>query len=279
MFLLPLVAVELFPATMLITVLITYALLARRSEAIAWWASGQSVYRLMIPGLLFAVAAAAGTWLVQEHLMPSANVRQEALRARIRGGQPRAITGTGRHWLASSASRRLYSYEFDEQSEVLQEPAIYELDEEGVHLARVTTGKLGVWTAADQMVIKAAETVSLEGMRVERQAKEEVPVKAVDPPQVFRPTVDKPSQLSVAALKGYTKAAKQRGVNVSALAVALQRKYVNPFSVLVMAFIGMPLALAFGRRGAIVRCVGRWREHRLLVNREAFALGPRAAAA
>ena len=28
----------------------TYALLARRHEAIAWWASGQSVYRLMLPG-------------------------------------------------------------------------------------------------------------------------------------------------------------------------------------------------------------------------------------
>lgn len=93
LFLLPLVAVELFPATMLITVLITYALLARRNEAIAWWASGQSVYRLMMPGLLFAIAAGAGTWLVQEHLMPAANVKQEALRARIRG-QPRAITGT-----------------------------------------------------------------------------------------------------------------------------------------------------------------------------------------
>jgi lipopolysaccharide export system permease protein len=48
------------------------------------------------------------------------------------------------------------------------------------------------------------------------------------------------------------KAAKMRGMNVSALALALQRKYVNPFSVLVMAFIGMPLALAFGRRGALV---------------------------
>src|SRR4029079_3708377 len=53
-------------------------------------------------------------------------------------------------------------------------------------------------------------------------------------------------------LSSYLKAAKQRGVDVSALALALQRKYVNPFSVLVMAFIGMPLALAFGRRGAIV---------------------------
>jgi LPS export ABC transporter permease LptF/LPS export ABC transporter permease LptG len=252
LFLLPLVAVELFPATMLITVLITYALLARRNEAIAWWASGQSVYRLMMPGLLFAVAAGAGTWLVQEHLMPSANVKQEALRARIKGGQPRAITGTGRQWLASVENKRLYSYEFDEQAGVLIEPSIYELDDEAVHLSRVTTGKLGVWKGNDQLLITDAETVSLRGMVVERQAEKEALLAGVDPPQVFKPTVDKPSQLSVAALGDYLKAAKQRGVDVSALVLALQRKYVNPFSVLVMAFIGMPLALAFGRRGAIV---------------------------
>jgi LPS export ABC transporter permease LptF/LPS export ABC transporter permease LptG len=252
LFLLPLVAVELFPAAMLITVLVTYALLARRNEAIAWWASGQSVYRLMMPGLLFAVAAGAGTWLVQEHLMPSANVKQEALRARIKGGQPRATTGAGRQWLASVENKRLYSYEFDEQAGVLIEPAIYELDDEAVHLSRVTTGKLGVWKGNDQLLITDAETVNLRGMVVERQAEKEALLAGVDPPQVFKPTVDKPSQLSVSALSDYLKAAKQRGVNVSALVLALQRKYVNPFSVLVMAFIGMPLALAFGRRGAIV---------------------------
>jgi LPS export ABC transporter permease LptF/LPS export ABC transporter permease LptG len=252
LFLLPLVAVELFPATMLITVLITYAVLARTNETIAWWASGQSVYRLMMPGLLFAIAAGAGTWLVQEHLMPPANVRQEALRARIRGGQARAITGTGRQWLASVENRRLYSYEFDEQAGVLSEPAIYELDDEAVHLRSVTTGKVGMWTANNQLLIKDAETASLRGMVVERQPAAETAIAGVDSPQVFRPTIDKPSQLSVRALRSYLKAAKQRGVDVSALALALQRKYVNPFSVLVMAFIGMPLALAFGRRGAIV---------------------------
>ena len=251
-FLLPLVAVELFPGTMLITVLITYALLARRSEAVAWWASGQSVYRLMMPGLLFAVAAGAGTWLVQEHVMPSANVKQEALRTRIRGGQPRAITGTGRQWLASVENHRLYSYEFDEQAGVLNEPTIYDLDDDAVHLRRVTTGKLAVWTTTNQMMIQDAETINLRGMTVDRQTEKETQLSGVDSPQVFRPTVDKPSQLSVAALKVYLKAARQRGVDVAALAIALQRKYVNPFSVVVMAFIGMPLALAFGRRGAIV---------------------------
>jgi LPS export ABC transporter permease LptG len=255
LYLLPLVAVELFPATMLITVLITYALLARRSEAVAWWASGQSVYRLMIPGLLFAIATAAGAWLVQEHLMPSANVKQEALRARIRGGQPRAITGSGRQWLASVESKRLYTYEFDDQREVLHQPIIFELDDEGVHLTRVTIGQTGVWTNNNQLLVKDAETVSLRGMVVERQAVADAELVQVEPPDVFRPTVDKPSQLSVTALAGYLRAAKQRGSDVSALALALQRKYVNPFSVLVMAFIGMPLALAFGRRGAMVALV------------------------
>jgi LPS export ABC transporter permease LptF/LPS export ABC transporter permease LptG len=252
LYLMPLVAVELFPATMLITVLITYALLARRSEAIAWWASGQSVYRLMMPGLLFAIAAGASTWLVQEHLMPAANVKQEALRSRIRGGQPRAITGTGRQWLASVENRRLYSYEFDEQAGVLIEPTVYELDDDAVHLSRVTSGKQGIWTPSNQMLIKDSETVSLRGMIVERQVGAETLLTGVDGPQVFRPTVDKPSQLSVVALHSYLKAAKKRGVDVAALALALQRKYVSPLSVVVMAFIGMPLALAFGKRGAIV---------------------------
>ncbi|MDQ2920715.1 MAG: LptF/LptG family permease, partial [Acidobacteriota bacterium] len=250
--LLPVVAVELFPATMLITVLITYALLARRSETIAWWASGQSVYRLMIPGLLFAIAAGAGTWLVQEHLMPSANIKQEALRARIRGGQPRAITGTGRQWLASIESKRLYSYEFDDQRGALNEPTIYELDNEGVHLVRVTHGKTATWVAPNEMLVKEAETINLRGMVVERQVAAESKLAAVDPPQVFKPSNDRPSQLDVSALSAYLRAAKMRGVDVSALALALQRKYVNPFSVLLMAFIGMPLALAFGRRGALV---------------------------
>ena len=250
--LLPVVTVELFPATMLITVLITYAILARRSEAIAWWASGQSVYRLMIPGLLFAIAAGAGTWLVQEHLMPSANIKQEALRARIRGGQPRAITGTGRQWLASTDSKRLYSYEFDDQRGALNEPTIYELDDEEVHLIRVTSGKTGTWAGGNELIVKEAETINLRGMVVERQIAAETKLAGMDPPQVFKPSNDKPSQLSVSALSTYLRAAKKRGVDVSSLALALQRKYVNPFSVVVMAFIGMPLALAFGRRGALV---------------------------
>jgi LPS export ABC transporter permease LptG len=251
LFLLPLITVELFPATMLISVLVTYALLARRQEAIAWWASGQSVYRLMLPGLIFAIAMAFGSWLVQEHVMPGTNLKQDALRARIRGGEARATTRTGRQWLASTETRRFYSYEFDEDGKLL-EPTIYELDAEAVHLAKVVSGKSGAWSDSSQLTITDAETLALNGMEVERRADAETTFTGVESPAVFRPTIDKPSQLSANDLKTYLNAAKQRGMDVSALAVALQRKYAGPFGIIIMAFIGMPLAVSFGRKGTVI---------------------------
>ena len=252
LFLTPLVAVELFPATMLISVLITYALLARRNEAIAWWASGQSVYRLMIPGLFFALAMASCSWLIQEYLMPGSNLKQDALRARIKGGEARAITGTGRQWLASTDTRRFYSYEFDESQGTLTEPTIYELDADAVHLTKVVSGKVGTWLSASQLKLTDTETLALNKMEVVRRKEGETTVNAVEAPQVFKPTIDRPSQMSSSGLKGHLRALKQRGADTSALAVALERKYSAPFGVVIMAFIGMPLAMSFGRKGTII---------------------------
>ena len=251
LFLLPLITVELFPATMLISVLVTYALLARRHEAIAWWASGQSVYRLMLPGFFFALAIALGSWLVQEYIMPGTNLKQDALRARIRGGEARATTRTGRQWLASTDTRRFYSYEFDENGQLI-EPTIYELDADAVHLARVVNGKSGVWLDPTHLKLTDVETLTLSNLEVQRKIERETIVAGVESPAVFKPTIDKPSQLSSRDLRSYLDAGKQRGMDVSALAVALQRKYAGPFGILIMALIGMPLAVSFGRKGTVI---------------------------
>src|SRR5260370_36822613 len=54
-YLFPLVSVELFPGSVLVAVLMTYGLTARRREAVAWSASGQSVEWLRVPGVAFAL--------------------------------------------------------------------------------------------------------------------------------------------------------------------------------------------------------------------------------
>jgi LPS export ABC transporter permease LptF/LPS export ABC transporter permease LptG len=251
-YLLPLVSIELFPGSVLVAALMTYALIARRREAVAWWASGQSVYRLMLPGLGFAVLIATGSWFIQERVMPQANVRQDSLRARIRGNIAQLAAGSEQRWLVSADGARIYSYEFDEQREVLLKPAIYEFDDQQLELKRVTKGEEGKWLSTNQFEISKALWIDVNDARVTRQSAEQLKISGVDPPAVFRPTVDRPSQLNADRLRVYIKNLKDRGADTAALAVALQRKYAAPFGVIVMALIGMPLAISFGRKSTVV---------------------------
>ena len=112
LFLLPLITVELFPATMLISVLVTYALLAKRQEAIAWWASGQSVYRLDAAGIFLRacgcvrIVAGPGTRHAGHKLKAGCTASENS---RWRGARDHSHR---RQWLASTETRRFYSYEF-----------------------------------------------------------------------------------------------------------------------------------------------------------------------
>ena len=253
-YLLPLVSVELLPGSVLVAALMTYALIARRREAVAWWASGQSVYRLMLPGLVFAALMAGASWFIQERVMPPANVRQDSLRARIQGRSAQVAAGSERRWLVSSDGSRIYSYGFDDRRQALIKPWIYEFDGRGIELTRVTLGEEGKWLNANEFEITRAQWFNLpnDNSPVITQSAAQLKISGVDPPSAFRPTVDRPSQLSADRLRVYIKSLKDRGADTAALAVALQRKYAGPFGVVVMALIGMPLAISFGRKSTVV---------------------------
>lgn len=252
-FLLPLASVQLLPASVLIAMLATYSLIARRSEAIAWWASGQSVYRLMLPGLVFATGLAAGMWFVQERLMPQANVKQDILRTQIRGGGgvTRATVNVDKQWLASAETGRLYVYEFLDTEKLLN-PAVYEFDSEAVHLRRTLAGKEGIWANGDEIEIKDGEVLEFKESGIYRQGFASTTIKRAEPPSVFRPIVHKPLHLSAPSLSSHIKSIRKRGGETAQLDVALQRKYAEPFSALIMALTGIPLALSFGRRSAVM---------------------------
>jgi LPS export ABC transporter permease LptF/LPS export ABC transporter permease LptG len=251
-YLLPLVSVEIFPGSVLVAVLMTYALTARRREAVAWWASGQSVYRLMLPGLAFALLIGFVSWSIQERVMPEANVRQDNLRAKIKGISAQLASESERRWLVSADGARIFSYEFDDRRQMLLKPSIYDFDSRGVELTRVISGEAAKWLTASDMEISGAHWINLDAAQVSQQSAESMRISGVDPPAVFRPTVDRPSQLSAERLSSYIRTLKQRGAETAPLAVALQRKYAAPFSVIVMALVGMPLAISFGRKTTVL---------------------------
>jgi hypothetical protein len=207
-YLLPLVSVELFPGSVLVASLMTYALIAKRREAVAWWSSGQSVYRLMVPGFAFAILVAGGSWFIQERIMPQSNVRQDALRARIRGNIAQMSAGVDRRWLVSADGSRIYSYDFDDRRQVLIKPAIYEFDGEQIELKRVINGEEGKWLPGNQFEISKAQWITWGQVTVAREAADTLQISNVDPPVAFKPTVDRPSQFNASGLRTYVQGFK-----------------------------------------------------------------------
>ncbi|HVF50540.1 MAG TPA: LptF/LptG family permease, partial [Pyrinomonadaceae bacterium] len=252
LFLLPLATVALAPMSVLVSVLVVYALMARRSEAIAWWACGQSIYRLTLPCIVFAACIGLGLWTVQEKLLPEANHMQNELRTRIRGRMSQTTTSKGRQWLATLDGRTLYSYEFAEKTNGLRAPVVYGFDADGVHLERVSTGEEGNWNESGTLVLKNGSILELgQGGASGLRKAESVEVGRTEPPEAFKPVLNTPAEMDIKRLSNYINSLKRRGESVSTLLVALERKRADPFSPVVMALIGVPLALAFGRRSAI----------------------------
>lgn len=255
-FLLPLAGVSLAPVSLLVAILVTYALMARRNEAVAWWAAGQSLYRLALPGLLCAASVSTGMYFLQERLMPQANRRQDVLRAQIRGGVAKTVTASGRQWLASSDTKRVYSYEYNDREDSLLSPLIFDFDQEGVHLESVLTAAKGILVepgkiklqGAVKLLAPAADSSQTGGALPSMEV-----ILANEPTDAFKPALNKPSQLNARQLSNYITLLKQRGDQASyaTAAVAYERKRSDPIMPFVMLCMGIPLALIYGRRNAI----------------------------
>lgn len=253
-YLAPLATMSLAPISLLVAVLITYALLARRNEIVVWWASGQSLYRLSLPALLFSLFLSLALWGLQENILPQANRQQEAYRAQIRGGLNRAMTATGFQWLSVPQGRRFYFYKFDEGVPGLIHPVVYEFDAEGVHLQRLITSERGDWDGDRRLKFEDAEVIDMRRAASGGEPGGISPVKGLilseeTPTESFKPMLNKPSELSSKALSTYIKTLKNtKPDEVAALSVALYRRSSDISTPLILSIIGIPFGVLFGRR-------------------------------
>lgn len=249
-YLLPFALVAITPVGTLLSVLVTFALMVRRSESVAWWASGQSVFRLIQPCVFFAVFVGLGVWFVQEKVMPDANRRQNALRGMIRTGAVQADIQSGKVWVSSADTRRIYSYDPVSVGGQLNNLSVFEFDAEALHLERVLVSP-GMNLAAGAFVEGQGELIELGGGGADYERQAAIRLSTGDF-YMLNSELNKPTELNSKALSAYISELKARGVNVAPLSVVLERKKAEPFSPLIMILVGAPLAFAFGRRGTMV---------------------------
>jgi lipopolysaccharide export LptBFGC system permease protein LptF len=261
----PSVGLALAPVSFLVAVLATYAIMARRREAVAWWACGQSSYRLAFPAIYVAALISLGIWSAQESIVPETSLRQDNLREQIRGRPAQTtIPQSRQQWLAAppedggGGRRRIYSYEFERGSEnEMDNLEVFDFDQEGIHLRRIISGEALIDNETGQLEITHGRDYDLiaprTSMRPTRVASITEFSISGQSAGVFKPLLIKPSHLNSAALSSYIKLLKRRGEDQRALlfAVAIENRRAAILGPPLMALIGLPLALAFGRRNTV----------------------------
>jgi LPS export ABC transporter permease LptG len=256
LYLVPFACIAVTPVGALLSSLVTFALMLRRNESVAWWSSGQSVYRFLLPCLFFATLVGACVWLVQDKVMPEANRRQNALRGMIRSGGAQAEAQKGRRWVASADSRRIYNYSPSGPDGELADLVVFNFDREALHLERIYLAPTALPADGMALEMREAELIDFGGRGVTYSHESRASVEA-GAFEAFNSGLNRPMEFSFESLSAYIKALKERGVNVQPLAVALQRRLVEPFLPLVMILVGSPLAFVFGRRGTLLAlCFG-----------------------
>lgn len=251
LFLLPFAFHAVTPVGALLSSLITFALMLRRNEAVAWWSSGQSVFRFILPCLFFSVLLGAGVWLVQDEVMPEANRRQNALRGVIRSGGAQTEAQRGRRWVSSADSRHVYAYNSNGPSGQFGDLFVFNFDREALHVESLYLAPAGSLTTGSKLELSQAERIDFTGGRVAYSHESKVLLDSEDF-QAFNSGLNRPMEFDFEGLSAYIKALKERGVNVQPLAVVLERRLVEPLLPLVMILVGAPLAFVFGRRGTIL---------------------------
>jgi LPS export ABC transporter permease LptG len=253
LYLLPYTFIAIMPVVTLLSVLITFALMVKRNEVVAWWSSGQSVFRLILPCIFFAAILGAAVWVVQEKVVPGADRRQNALRNLIKTGAIQSDAQPGRTWVTSPDSKHIYAYDTVSIDGRMSDLALYDFDEDRTNLTGVTMAPQAYASAGSGLQAEHVVLVDLKGdgakvARADRAQVSEGESYALKDELKLK----KPSEYDFATLSNYIKALKAGGAGVQPLVVALERRRVEPFFPLVMCLTAAPLALMFGRRGTLV---------------------------
>jgi LPS export ABC transporter permease LptG len=249
--LMPQVIIDVLPFGMLIAVLILLTALERQQELTALKGAGISLYRLMVPALLVAVAGGVVMWLLAEHAVPGANRTKEQLLDVIEGKATgaRSYRVTDRQWLLSRDDTTFYNFlRYDGQQQTLYRLTIYRTDEnmrlrlhQFAHRARWDGS---AWVADGGWFRQFFPDGTDEFRRITRPLRLQVP----EGPDYFGQEYSSPSEMSFRELREYIGELVESGYHPSRLVVRLHQKLSYPLSAVVMVWLAMPFALNRGGR-------------------------------
>jgi LPS export ABC transporter permease LptG len=242
------------PVAVLVSVLITFSIMANQNEVTAFKASGVSLYRLSVPILLAGLLLSSALFAFDHYVVPDANLIQDGIRAEIKGKAPQTYLRPDRKWIFGHDARIYYYKYFDPAEKVMVGVHVYELDPKTFRLVRHISAERAQWQpSVSAWVFQNGWVRDMQDIRVKQY--EEYPVRTFaeldEQPDYFLIEEKQYKQMNFQQLDSYIQDLKQSGFDTIRLQVQFHRKFSVPLFAFILAVIAVPFSFMGGRRGAM----------------------------
>ncbi len=238
------------PMFILLAVLFTVAMLARRNEILAMKASGLSLYRLTAPFLVVVTIIAGAHFYFNEYIFPPANKRRVEISEFVIKARSRKVRQVARNIYRQIRPGYFYTIgRLDIPQRKGKDFKLYQTEKH--QLVRLVTAKEVVyrdfmWVAHDGLVRRFENGVQVSFVRFPVMQLPDIK----DKPKDFEKRIGQVQEMSLNELREYVDLMKRTGGPYLRELVTMKIKYAYPLASIIVVLICVPFA-ASPRRGAI----------------------------
>ena len=238
------------PMFVLLAILFSMSLLARRNEILAMKASGLSLYRLTLPFLVVTSLIAVGHFYFNEYLYPPGNKRRVEIKEFVIKGRSRAVRETARNVYRQIRPGYFYTIgNFSGPRRTGTDFKLYRTEKNQLQ-ELITAAEIAYednrWVARKGLVREFDGPVQRRFTEFEELELPDIE----DKPEDFAARIGRPEDMGLEELRAYIDLMKRTGGPYLRELVDLKVKYAYPLASIIVVLICVPFAAA-PRRGAV----------------------------
>jgi lipopolysaccharide export LptBFGC system permease protein LptF len=198
-----------------------------------------------------------GLFAFDHYYIPEANLRQDALRAYIKGQPVQTWLRPDRKWIFGKDADhpRIYYYRYFEPTEkAMMGVSVYEIDKATFQLTREIGAERARWDPSVQnWVFLNGWSRDISGVVEHNVVQYQATTfrELTERPDYFLKEVKQDKQMNYIQLADYINDLQQSGFDTVKLRVQWHKKFSVPVFALIMAMLSIPFGFLIGNRGAM----------------------------
>jgi lipopolysaccharide export system permease protein len=246
----PSILFQVAPAAILLGTIVTLGAMSRHNEIMALKSGGISLWRITTPILRVVILLYVLLLGLNEWVMPPANQNaREVIDLIIHKKKPVAVFKQSQIWIRSHQA--IYNIKlYHPERNLLEGITIYRFDP-AFRLRERLDARSGRWQNGQWTFMDASVTTFPAGGFPIRKFHSEIRLSLPETPADFQIVDKNPEEMNFSELQRYVHKIEEGGYNSSKYRTAMHHCFSFPFIGVVLAFLGIPIALRRERGAGI----------------------------